>query len=29
MVNQFPGAARVGAAVANAVLFYVFAPAGN
>ncbi|CAL5054400.1 unnamed protein product [Urochloa decumbens] len=27
--NQFPGAARAGAAVADAVLFYFFAPAGN
>ncbi|CAL5049382.1 unnamed protein product [Urochloa decumbens] len=27
--NRFPGAARAGAAVADAVLFYFFAPAGN
>ncbi|CAN6163085.1 unnamed protein product [Urochloa humidicola] len=29
VANQFPGAARAGAAVADAVLFYFFAPAGN
>ncbi|OEL31198.1 hypothetical protein BAE44_0007779, partial [Dichanthelium oligosanthes] len=29
VANQFPGAARVGAAAADAVLFYFFAPAGN
>ncbi|CAL5049401.1 unnamed protein product [Urochloa decumbens] len=28
VANQFPGAARIGAAVADAVLFYLFAP-GN
>ncbi|CAL5054411.1 unnamed protein product [Urochloa decumbens] len=28
VANQFPGAARAGAAVADAVLFYLFAP-GN
>ncbi|CAL5041392.1 unnamed protein product [Urochloa decumbens] len=29
MVNQFPGAAQVGAAMADAVLIYLLAPAGN
>ncbi|CAN6163075.1 unnamed protein product [Urochloa humidicola] len=29
VANQFPGAARAGAAVADAVLFYFFVPAGN
>ncbi|CAN6220418.1 unnamed protein product [Urochloa humidicola] len=29
VANQFAGAARAGAAVADAVLFYFFAPAGN
>ncbi|OEL14360.1 hypothetical protein BAE44_0024620 [Dichanthelium oligosanthes] len=29
LVNQFPRAAQVGAAVADAVLLYFFAPAGN
>ncbi|CAN6215957.1 unnamed protein product [Urochloa humidicola] len=29
VANQFPGAVRAGAAVADAVLFYFFAPAGN
>ncbi|CAN6163086.1 unnamed protein product [Urochloa humidicola] len=29
VVNQFPGAAQVGAAMADAVLIYLLAPAGN
>ncbi|OEL31201.1 hypothetical protein BAE44_0007782 [Dichanthelium oligosanthes] len=29
VANQFPGAARVGAAVADAVIFYLFAPGMN
>ncbi|TVU08526.1 hypothetical protein EJB05_41934, partial [Eragrostis curvula] len=29
VANQFPRAARVGAAVADAILFYFFTPAGN
>ncbi|TVU08532.1 hypothetical protein EJB05_41940, partial [Eragrostis curvula] len=29
VANRFPGAARVGAAVAYVVIFYFFTPAGN
>ena len=29
VVTQFPGAAQVGAAIADAVLLYLFPPAGN